>query len=345
MRRALVLVGVLLAVVVASAGLALAAPGVFAEQADTQQDGTVEVSELTVSAGTVTGETVELQTDVRLANRDGVSENVTVEFRAVGTDSGLVDARQRISVGNISRSKEVRVVTNLTVERGTDYRLETVVYRDGQRRGSRSKTVRGTGSLTPGYADTGVEFYRFTSPDLPVIEYAIEDVQSNQTTMGVWTHLTNTGVESSDSLRVVLKARQVESNIVADQTEVTIDSIQPGKTTVPRATLSVPSSYNYYLDAVIYQDDVVVGTARSGASLDPTERVAVNTTTRNVGLEVSDFDSETPEPDPDRDAGGASGDGAGVETTVGDSGPGFGIVVTLAALAAGLLAVRWRSDR
>jgi PGF-CTERM protein len=342
MRRVLVLAGVLLAVVVASAGLALAAPGVFAERADTQRNGTVEVSELTVSAGTVTGETVELQTDARLANRDGVSENVTVEFRAVGTESGLVDARQTIAVGNITRSKEVRVVTNLTVERGTDYRLETVVYRDGQRRGSRSKTVRGTGSLTPGYADTGVEFYRFTNPDLPVIEYAIEDVQSNQTTMGVWTHLTNTGVDSSESLRVVLKARQVDSNIVADQTEVSIDSIQPGKTTVPRATLSVPSSYNYYLDAVIYQDDVVVGTARSGASLDPTETVDVNTTTRETGLEVSDFDSETPEPDPDRDAGG---DGARPETTVGDSGPGFGVVAALAALAAGLLAVRWRSDQ
>jgi PGF-CTERM protein len=342
MRRVLVLAGVLLAVVVASAGLALAAPGVFAERADTQRNGTVEVSELTVSAGTVTGETVELQTDARLANRDGVSENVTVEFRAVGTESGLVDARQTIAVGNITRSKEVRVVTNLTVERGTDYRLETVVYRDGQRRGSRSKTVRGTGSLTPGYADTGVEFYRFTNPDLPVIEYAIEDVQSNQTTMGVWTHLTNTGVDSSESLRVVLKARQVDSNIVADQTEVSIDSIDPGKTTVPRATLSVPSSYNYYLDAVIYQDDVVVGTARSGASLDPTETVDVNTTTRETGLEVSDFDSETPEPDPDRDAGG---DGARPETTVGDSGPGFGVVAALAALAAGLLAVRWRSDQ
>lgn len=345
MRRVLVLAGVLLAVVAASAGLALAAPGVFAERADTQQNGTVEVSELSVGAGTVTGETVELQTDARLANRGGVSENVTVEFRAVGTESGLVDARQTIAVGNITGSKEVRVVTNLTVERGTDYRLETVLYRDGQRRGTRSKTVSGTGSLTPGYADTGVEFYRFTNPDLPVIEYAIEDVQSNRTTMGVWTHLTNTGVEPSESLRVVLKARQVDSNIVADQTEVSIDSIDPGKTTVPRATLTVPSSYNYYLDAVIYQDDVVVGTARSGASLDPTETVDVNTTTRETGLEVSDFDSETPDPDPGSDAGGAGDDGDRVETTEGTAGPGFGVVAALAALATGLLAVRWRSDK
>ena len=344
MRRVWVLAGVLLAVVVASAGLALAAPGVFAEQEETRTSGTVDVTELSVSAGTVTGETVELQTDARLANRGGTSENVTVEFRAVGTDSGLVDARQTIDVGDITQSKEVRVVTNLTVNRGTDYRLETVVYRDGQRRDTRSKTVRGTGSLTPGYADVGVEFYRFTNPDLPVIEYAIEDVQANQTTMGVWTHLTNTGVDPSESLRVVLKARQVESNIVADQTEVSIDSIEPGKTTVPRATLSVPSAYNYYLDAIIYQDDVVVGTARSGASLDPTETVDVNTTTRDVGLEVSDFEPDAGDPNDGRDDG-ATGDDARPETTEGEAGPGFGVVVTLAALAAGLLAVRWRSDQ
>lgn len=343
MRRVAVLAGVLLAVVVASAGLALAAPGVFPETEEAQMNGTVEVGELTVSAGTVTGETVELQTDARLAAHGGVSENVTVEFRAVGTDSGLVDARRTVSVGNVSQTREVRAVTNLTVKRGTDYRLETIVYRDGQRRDSGSKTVSGTESLTPGYADVGVEFYRFTSPDLPVIEYAIADVENNRTTMNVWTHLTNTGVEPSDSLRVVLKARQVDSNIVADQTEVSIGSIEPGRTTVPNATLSVPSSYNYYLDAVVYQDDVVVGTARSGASLEPTESVDVDTTTQDGGLQVSDFESDDGGPDPDREDAGDGGAERAETTTV--TGPGFGIVATLAALAAGLLAVRRRSGQ
>ncbi|MEF8786084.1 MAG: PGF-CTERM sorting domain-containing protein [Haloarculaceae archaeon] len=343
MRRELVLAGLLVGVIVASAGIALAAPGVFTASQETQTNGTVSLTELTVSAGEVTGETVDLQLDARLSNHDGVSENVTVEFRAVGTDSGLVETRKTVSVGEISRPKETRVVANLTVDRGTDYRLETVVYRDGQRRGSRSKTVSGTGSLPPGYADVGVNFYRFTSPDLPVIEYAIEDVQDNQTTMAVWTHLTNTGVDPSESVRVVLKARQVDSNIVADQTEVQVDSIEPGRTTVPRATLSVPSSYNYYLDAVLYQDDVVVGTARSGASLDPTKTVDVNTTTQDVGLEVSDFERGDSGTDSGVDNGDA-GERADV-TAEGESGPGFGVAVTLVALVAGLLAVRRRSDQ
>lgn len=341
MRRALVLAGVLLAVVAASVGFALAAPDVFPEQEDdTRMNGTVEVTELTVSAGSVTGETVEMRLDARLANRGGASENVTVEFRAVGTASGLVDARERVAVGDISQPRERRVVTNLTVDRGTDYRLETIVYRDGQRRGTRSKTVSGTGSLTPEYADVPVEFHEFTNPYLPVVEYAIEDVQNNQTTMAVWTHLTNRGVDQSDSLRVVLKARQVDSNIVADQTEVRIDSVGPGRTTVPRATLSIPSSYNYYLDAVLYQDDVIVGTARSGASLDPTETVDVNTTTQDVGLEVSDFEESPDEQDSDRDDDVDRGESDRAETTT-VAGPGFGVIVTLAALVA--LAVRWRN--
>lgn len=337
MRRETAIAGIIVGIVAASIGLALVAPGVFAEPRDTAPDGRIELTELSVSAGTVTGETVELRTDARLSNREGRSENVTVEVRAVGLDSGLVDARRTVAVGNVSDAKEVRVVTNLTVERGTDYRLETVVYRDGQRRDSRSKQVRGTGSLAPGYADVGVEFHQFTDPTLPVVEYAIQGVQDNRTTIDVSTHLTNTGVDTSESLRVVLKARQVDSNIVADQTEVRIDGIEPGRTTVPEATLTVPSSYNYYLDAVLYQDDVIVGTARSGASLDPTERVEVNTTTRDTGLEVSDFD------DDDGPVTGGDG-GAPAVTTEGENGAGFGVGVTLVALVAGLLAWTHRRE-
>ncbi len=331
MRREMVLGGLLVLIIGATLLFALVAPGVFAQPTDTRPDGRVSLSELSISAGTVTGDTVELTTDARLENRDGVSDNVTLEFRAVGLNSGLVGARKRVTVGEITDTREVRTAANLTVERGTDYRLETVVYQNGQRRDIGSKTVRGTGSLTPGYADHSVGFHQFTSPELPVIEYAIRQVGDNQTELAVWTHLTNAGSQTSDSMRVVLKARQVDSNIVADQTSVAIGSIGPGKTEVPNATLSVPSSYNYYLDAVLYNDGVIIETARSGASLDPTETVDVNTTTRDIGLEVSDFESATDEqptgPDDDRDR----------ETEAGESGPGFGVGITLVAIVTGLL--------
>ena len=227
--------------------------------------------------------------------------------------------------------REVPVVTNLTVGRGSDYRIEAIVYQDGQRLDTGDRTVRGIDSLTPAYAETGVSFHRFTLHDMPAIEYSIGTVVDNRTTLDVTTFLTNRGATPSGELRVVLKARQVDSNIVADRTEVRLDGIGPGQTATPSASLTVPSSYNYYLDAVLYSGGVVVGTARSGASLDPTETVEVNTTRRDVGLEVGDFETD------DGDDGRRDGGDRETETPS-ESGPGFGIGVAAVAILLALVA-------
>jgi PGF-CTERM protein len=121
-------------------------------------------------------------------------------------------------------------------------------------------------------------------------------------------------------------ARQVESNVIADRATVSVDQIDPGRTVTPTAVLEVPTDYNYYLDGILLKDDVIVGTATAGAMLDPNRPVPKNETREEVEFEAGDFDSSTPEPE--RDADGAR------PTTVGASGPGFGVAAALAALLA-----------
>jgi len=149
--------------------------------------------------------------------------------------------------------------------------------------------------------------------------------------------LTNRGDASSAPLTLVLIARQADSNIVADRATVRIAGIRPGRTATPGTTLAVPDDYNYYLDAVLWNDGVIVGTARSAAQLDPTERVPENTTTRESGFEAGDF----------VDSSGGDDDRAerAMETPeAGDDGPGFGLGTALVALLAGLLFIARRHD-
>jgi hypothetical protein len=316
-----------LAVTVVGAALV---PGAVADRSDEVVEGDLRLQEITISDGRVGGETLELQTDVRLAHRRGVSENVSVEFRAIGLDSGLVADSRTVDVGRVSGDREVSVVETLTVERGGGYRVEATVYRDGQRRATGAKEVRGTGGLTPDYADSPVEFHRFARSDLPVIEYSIAEASGNRSTLSVSTYLTNTGDAPTEGMHLVVKARQVESGIVADEQAVRVDGIDPGETVTPETSLTVPSQYNYYLDAILWVDGVVVDTTRAGASLDPTERVPANTTERDVGLQVSDFE-------------GGAGDGRptaqpeATGTPAAAEGPGFGVVAAVLALAAVLV--------
>jgi PGF-CTERM protein len=131
--------------------------------------------------------------------------------------------------------------------------------------------------------------------------------------------------------------RQADSNIVAGRTSVPVGSIRPGRTTTVETQLTVPSGYNYYVDAVLRRDGVVIDSARGAANLDPRETISVNETRRDVELRVSDF-SRGEGDDVDRPAPEATGG------PTESGGPGFGVGAAAAAVAAAALLARRRSQ-
>jgi PGF-CTERM protein len=340
MQRELALGGAFLALLVLTGVFVVLAPGALAEPSsdDVRRD-YVALREMSVAHGQVGGEAVELTVEARLQHDGGPSENVTVEFRAVSTDTGLVEASETVDVGTITGERETAAPVTLTVPREGGYRLVAVVYRDGERLSEGETTVSGVEALTPAYADTSVDFHRFGTgtDDLPPIQYAIQSTGSDTATLNVSTYLTNAGGDPSGDLRLEVRARQADSNIIAAERTVSVGGIGPGRTVRPATTLTVPAEYNYYLDAVLWKDGTIVASTRAAANLDPTETVSVNQTRREVGLQVEDFQ-------PGRD--GAEGDGPRPTETPGSgaSGPGFGVPAALAALLLGILVLARRGD-
>ena len=87
---------------------------------------------------------------------------------------------------------------------------------------------------------------------------------------------------------------------------------------------------------MLWRDGIIVSTARAPASLDPTEVVPTNTTTRETGLEVGDFAEEeerTPVAEPQS---------TGRPVTE-SAGPGFGVGAAVVALVGAGLLTRRRS--
>ena len=322
---------VVVAVAVILAGLV---PGIVATPEEDGRPSRVGVVETTVAAGEVGGSTATLVVDSKLFHRGGPAENVTVQYRAVDLDTGLLATTEVVDVGTIEGEGEVSVPSNVTVERQGGYRLTTIVYEDGRRVHEESTEIRGVGTLQPGYATADIRFETFdgAAAEFPSVEYRIASVDEtrNRTTLNVSAYLTNAGDDPEGDVRLVVQARQVDSNIVADRAETDVTEIRPGRTATPSVSLTVPSQYNYYLDATLWRDGVVVGTARAPASLDPTETIPTNTTTRRTGLEVGDFDEDgAPREEPTEPA---------TRTATGQ--PGFGPLVALAAIGGGLLLTR-----
>lgn len=332
MKRETPLAAATVALVAAALLVAAAVPGVLADPTDErlQRPGSVDVVDVPIAPGSVTGETATLSVEARLQHYGNPTPNVTVQFRAVDSDSGLVETTETVDVGDLSDGREVPVTANLTVERAGGYRIEAAVYSDGRRLDAGERTVSGMEALTPAYAETDVRFA--DAEALQPISFTIADAGDDRTRLNLTAALTNRGDDVSHDLSVTFTLRQADSNAVAARETVSVGDVRPGRTTYVEASAAVPADYNYYVDAVLWKDDVLVDSAESVANLDPTETVEADRTRTDVEFDASDFEPDDERP-PDR----------GSEATdTGTSAPGFGVgVAAVALLASALLARRW----
>lgn len=340
-QREQLLAGGVAAVVVVMLLAATLVPGALADaERDDVRDSHLRLEEAdsTIRVLSVPGDTVHLQLDSRIAHRGGPAENVSVEVRAIDEETGLLEDRREQSVGTVSGGRTVPITTNITVPRDGGYRIETIVYQDDRRSVKGTRRISGVGSLTPDYARSSVQFKRFRSRDggFGSIETQVRSQNGERTTLNASAYLRNGGSDASETVRVRLRARQAESNLVADSTTATVDSIRPGVTDLVTADLSVPDGYNYWVDAILYSDGVVVDTASAPANLLPGQELDGNASSDGDGFSTGDFARETPRED---DNTGAT------PTETPAEGPGFGPVAALAALAAAALLAHRRHDR
>lgn len=332
MNRILVLAGAAGVVVVLAVATAVTTPGVLAEPDRFEEPSRLSVAEMPISADRVTGSSVTLTVETLVDHRGGPAENLTVRVRATDTATGLKAAEVTRRVGTVDDDGELSVPVELTVEREGGYRIDVAVFQDGERVTTATRTVEGVGSLQPAYARTNVSFRQFDRVEgVPSVEFSVVEAADNRTTLAVSAYVTNRGEAAASGLELVVKARQADSNIVADEARVDVGSIGAGRTVTPGVEVNVPTGYNYYLDAFLVKDGVIVDTTRTAANLDPSERISVNETRREIGLQVSDFES----------GDGRRPDDSGAQTTT-VTGPGFGVGATIVALlGAVLLGRRW----
>lgn len=330
------LIVIALLVVGMTAAAALVPAAMEEPTPDHQPPSDIGVREVTVGVHAVDGESATLNVTTYLRHRGGPSSNVSVTVRATDHDSGLVEQTVSRSPGTVGGTRERAVTHRITVPRDGDYRIAVLVYEDGERVDRATTTVVGVGSLTPEYARSGVQFRSFGTEEStpPPVQYAIARTDGNRVTLNVSAYVENRGDDTSD-VRLRVAARQVDSEVIAASDSVSVGDIRAGRVATPDVELTVPDGYNYYLDAYLIRDGVMIGTAQGAARLNPNITVDVERGQGEDGLRVGDFTTEEPTPEPRRERADRR------TTAVG--GPGFGVVVALfGALGGALLATRKR---
>ena len=317
-------------VVVVALVIALLAPGALSGPPAERNPGYVEIADATIQPQAVGGQTVALQVNTTLQHRGNPSPNVSVRLRAIDAESGLLATTRTVSVGELTGERERIAPATLSVDREGGYRIETVVYQDGQRVDTGRQQVSGLQALVPTYARTPIQFA--DEQTLPPLGVSVREARNGRTTLDTTALLTNRGSTQPANVSVSLIVRQADSNLVADRATADVAGIRPGRTERTTTAVSVPSDYNYYIDGVLRKDGVIVDTVRTTVNLDPSEQLSVNETRRDVDLEVSEFE---------RERRAETGDGAEMAGESDSATPGFGIpVAALALLLGGLFARR-----
>ncbi|SMO45016.1 DUF7490 domain-containing protein [Halorubrum cibi] len=331
------LLAIAAAVVLAGAvGIVAVPDAVDDPRADAERPGQIALADVVVAPGEIRGETATLNLLVDLEHRGSTVENVTVRHRAIDADSGLLVDETIVDVGDVDREGETTVNGSLDVDREGGYRLETVVYADGERRSERTTRVAGVSALTPTYADSPVEFS--DGNVWPTVAVSVAETTEETATLSVSVSVTNRGDDASEEIDLRLLLRQAESNVIADEATETVGSVRPGRTATVTTTLEAPDGYNYYVDAALFDDDVLIDETQGVANLDPQERITANETVRDVSFEIEDFTEETG--DGGLDGGVDDGAPDRADGSTDDSTPGFGALVALAGLLAAALLAR-----
>jgi PGF-CTERM protein len=325
--------GAVAVLLVALLGVAVV-PGVLA---DPSADGPVRPGRVTIAESPaiapaeVDGATATLTLHTRIGHRGNPTDNVSVRYRAYDAESGLLTTEQTVDLEELTGDRSVPVNATVEVRREGGYVIETVVFRDGQVVDRDRTKVSGLEAL-----GTAVRFTESEAVAPLSVAVASVDGETNRTTLTVAASLTNGGQAESDGLRVEIILRQAGSNLVAARESTAVSGIGPGRTADATTEVTVPSDYNYYVDAAVYRDGVLVDTARSVANLDPTETISANETTREVAFEVGDF-AGGDETNRDR----ATEAAARTETSTAT--PGFGPALAVVALVGAALLARRRT--
>ncbi|SFS07344.1 PGF-CTERM protein [Halomicrobium zhouii] len=335
MQRETAFVGGLAVVLLAMLVGVTAVPGVVAEPREDVRPShfVIQDDQWSIQPVDVSGRTATLQVETRIRHWGGVGENVTVAVRAVDSKSGLLEDRTETDLGAIEGERETPVRTNLTVARQGGYHVETFVFEDSVTEAEHRRSISGVEALKPAYARSPVEFHDYGGGESgkPTIDKRIEAVEDGTATLELTPHLTNQGDDTAGDVTLVVTARQADSHVVAGQAQTDVGSIRPGRTARPTVELTVPEEYNYWLDATLLKDGVVVDTISEPANLDPQETLEEDERQTEVTFDAGDFTGTERDHSQDRSS----------ETPTGSSGPGFGTAIALVGLVgAALLAAR-----
>lgn len=287
---------------------------------------TIDVAAPRVSAGSVV-----LAVNVSIDNSDARSGDLDVVAKAFDLGTGLLALTNHSHIGRLARDVTVPVEVRLDLPHADGYRIEVSVAQDGQVALVQEVSASNLANLAVNAHQTGL--------GIDGVDFRVLDTNAGKVTFRATTYVTNEGRTTSAPLRLQLKAREVSTDLVADEEWVDVPALAVDATQPLPVELTVPQAYNYVVEAILWQGQIVVERGSGHVQLVPTSTIPAGERSVVTHPDVSAF--RDPQSDPASGLYGRAG-GAAPSTARKAATPGFEFAAGAVALLACLVLVRRR---
>jgi hypothetical protein len=244
---------------------------------------TLSIREVDVKPVEVTSSRIEVNVTAYINHAGSKTRNATMLIRAINSDTKLLETQVFTPIPETESEieKTLSVSTSLKVERNGGYELNILLFDNGSIRDSGTVNIQGLNAMTPESKRSGVT--------LNNIDFTVGGVSAGKVSIKSDIYLENKGPDVSDNLKLIVKAREANSNLIADKTNAETGTIMNETTAVKTVQLVVPDEYNYMVVVELWRGETLINTWEKPVLLAPTKTVPKESVEKKMNLEVSKF--------------------------------------------------------
>ena len=297
----------------------------------------LKVTNLEIVPGQIKTSTIELKVTTYIKNSDEgtaakSSKNTSLLLKATSSDRDFLVNQTTTFIGKIAPEKTVNVTQILTLPKKGGYKLEATLFEEGKEVDRGYRTVYNLESLP---ADSKAISLRIDGIDF-LVRKAAEDKVVIQSDI----YVTNFGAKTSQDYKLMLKATDIDSKLVADKQWSNTGLIAPDETAIRSVNLTVPDRYNYVVDVLIWSNSTIVGQGQDYVQLNATTMLGEKERLAARGTRTGAFVTEEAAAAPEEMKVGAFANSTAERATA--EAPDFMALTAMAMIGLAAVAVRKR---
>lgn len=305
------------------------------------QKSPLSVSNMEIVPGQIKTSTIELKVTTYIKNSEedlkaGCSKNTSLLLKAISQDRDFLVNQSMAFVGKVEPGKTVNVTQILTLPKKGGYRLKSTLLEEDKEVGSGYRTVSNL-DLLP--ADSKQINLRIDD-----IDFMVQKVDKGKAVIQSDIYITNFGARTSQDFRLMLKAMDIDSMLVADKQWSNTGLIDPDETVIKSVNLTVPDRYNYIVDVLLWSNSTIVGQGQDYVQLNATtmlsekQRLATRGTRTEVFVSAAEEVAESAAAAEEMSI--SEFENEAVEEAAGAESPGFPVLAALLMISLAAIFLR-----